>query len=62
MTLLADMDRMTCFTWGWDGQRVAMAVEQAPPSAGLSKHLVRLYSESGIRSTCHGDKDGPPAR
>lgn len=24
---------------------------------GLSKHLVQLYSDSGIRSTCHPDKD-----
>lgn len=61
MTLPADMDRMTCFTWGWDGQR-AEVVERGPPSAGLSKHLVRLYSESGIRSTCHGDKGRPRAR
>lgn len=61
MTPLADMDRMTCFTWGWDGQRTA-AAEQGRPRAGLSKHLVGLYSESGIRSTCHGDKGRPRAR
>lgn len=62
MTLLADMDRMTCFPWGWDDQRAAAAVEQGLPSPGLSKHLVGLYSKSGIRSTCHGDKSRPRAR
>lgn len=41
MTLLADMDRMTCFGWGWDGQRAGRgAVGRACPNI-LSGSILR---------------------
>lgn len=47
---------------GWVELGEGLSMEQGLLSTGLSKHLVLPYSDSGIRSTCHGDKSRPGAR
>lgn len=61
------MDQITCLGagWGvacWVELGVGLCMEQGLLSTDLSKHLVQPYSDSGIRSTCHGDKSRPGAR
>lgn len=69
MTLPCGMDHIACLGAGV-GECVCVVVveggaalrETVVLSTGLSKHLVQLYSDSGIRSTCHPDKDEASSR
>lgn len=72
MTLPCGMDHITCFRAGvgeyvcgggcGGGGGGLLYVKRGLLSTGLSKHLARPYSDSGIRSTCHRDKGRPQAR
>lgn len=57
MTLLADMDRMTCFTWGWDGQR-ASVLQQGPRARACPNIESSSFLRAGLEAPAMETKAG----